>query len=79
MTGMRWLAFWRLRHAEKTGEGQQVDMALLDTGCKRTANLGANYLVSGNARAGRATRTRTSCPTRCFEVAATHWTAPKTT
>ena len=36
-----------LRHAEKTGEGQQVDMALLDTQVAMLANLGANYLVSG--------------------------------
>ena len=45
-----------LRHAEKTGEGQQVDMALLDTQVAMLANLGANYLVSGKApsRAGNA-------------------------
>jgi crotonobetainyl-CoA:carnitine CoA-transferase CaiB-like acyl-CoA transferase len=36
-----------LRHAEKTGEGQQVDMALLDTQVAMLANLGANYLVDG--------------------------------
>lgn len=45
-----------LRHAEKTGEGQQVDMALLDTQVAMLANLGANYLVSGKVpgRAGNA-------------------------
>jgi crotonobetainyl-CoA:carnitine CoA-transferase CaiB-like acyl-CoA transferase len=36
-----------LRHAEKTGEGQQIDMALLDTQVAMLANLGANYLVNG--------------------------------
>jgi crotonobetainyl-CoA:carnitine CoA-transferase CaiB-like acyl-CoA transferase len=36
-----------LRHAEATGEGQQVDMALLDTQVAMLANLGANYLVDG--------------------------------
>ena len=36
-----------LRHAEKTGEGQQIDMALLDTQVAMLANLGANYLVAG--------------------------------
>ncbi|MEY4154823.1 MAG: Succinyl-CoA:(R)-benzylsuccinate CoA-transferase subunit BbsF, partial [Pseudomonadota bacterium] len=36
-----------LRHVEKTGEGQYVDMALLDTQVAMLANLGANYLVSG--------------------------------
>jgi crotonobetainyl-CoA:carnitine CoA-transferase CaiB-like acyl-CoA transferase len=55
-----------LRHAERTGEGQHIDMALLDTQVAMLANLGANYLVSGTVRrAAPATRTRTSCPTRC--------------
>ena len=36
-----------LRHAEATGQGQQVDMALLDTQVAMLANLGANYLVDG--------------------------------
>ncbi|WBY03156.1 CaiB/BaiF CoA-transferase family protein [Ramlibacter tataouinensis] len=45
-----------LRHAERTGEGQQVDMALLDTQVAMLANLGSGYLVSGKAprRAGNA-------------------------
>ena len=42
-----------LRHAERTGCGQQVDMALLDTQVAMLANLGANYLVSG-AKTGKA-------------------------
>jgi crotonobetainyl-CoA:carnitine CoA-transferase CaiB-like acyl-CoA transferase len=59
-----------LRHAEKTGEGQQVDMALLDTQVAMLANLGANYLVSGNApgRAGNAHQN--IVPYQVFEVAA---------
>lgn len=36
-----------LRHAEHTGQGQYIDMALLDTQVAVIANLGANYLVSG--------------------------------
>ena len=58
-----------LRHAEKTGEGQQVDMALLDTQVAMLANLGANYLVSGNApgRAGNAHQN--IVPYQVFEVA----------
>jgi crotonobetainyl-CoA:carnitine CoA-transferase CaiB-like acyl-CoA transferase len=36
-----------LRHAEATGTGQYIDMALLDTQVAMLANLGANYLVSG--------------------------------
>jgi len=45
-----------LRHAERTGEGQQVDMALLDTQVAMLANLGAGYLNSGQVpqRAGNA-------------------------
>ena len=45
-----------LRHAERTGEGQSIDMALLDTQVAMLANLGANYLVSGKVpgRAGNA-------------------------
>jgi len=59
-----------LRHAEKTGEGQQVDMALLDTQVAMLANLGANYLVSGNTpgRAGNAHQN--IVPYQVFEVAA---------
>ena len=58
-----------LRHAEKTGEGQQVDMALLDTQVAMLANLGANYLVSGSApgRAGNAHQN--IVPYQVFEVA----------
>ena len=59
-----------LRHAEKTGEGQQVDMALLDTQVAMLANLGANYLVSGKSpqRAGNAHQN--IVPYQVFEVAA---------
>jgi crotonobetainyl-CoA:carnitine CoA-transferase CaiB-like acyl-CoA transferase len=59
-----------LRHAEKTGEGQQVDMALLDTQVAMLANLGANYLVSGTVpgRAGNAHQN--IVPYQVFEVAA---------
>ncbi len=60
-----------LRHAEKTGDGQQVDMALLDTQVAMLANLGANYLVSGNTpgRAGNAHQN--IVPYQVFEVAPT--------
>jgi crotonobetainyl-CoA:carnitine CoA-transferase CaiB-like acyl-CoA transferase len=64
-----------LRHAEKTGVGQQVDMALLDTQVAMLANLGANYLVSGQkegkvpGRAGNAHQN--IVPYQVFEVAPT--------
>ncbi|MGN6582201.1 MAG: CaiB/BaiF CoA transferase family protein [Rhizobiaceae bacterium] len=38
-----------LRHAEKTGQGQHIDMALLDTQCSILGNQNLNYLVSGKA------------------------------
>src|SRR5215208_5136681 len=58
-----------LRHAERTGEGQYVDMALLDAQVAMLANLGANYLVSGTVpgRAGNAHQN--IVPYQVFEVA----------
>ncbi|HTH80246.1 MAG TPA: CaiB/BaiF CoA-transferase family protein [Ramlibacter sp.] len=58
-----------LRHADRTGEGQWVDMALLDTQVAMLANLGANYLVSGKVpgRAGNAHQN--IVPYQVFETA----------
>jgi crotonobetainyl-CoA:carnitine CoA-transferase CaiB-like acyl-CoA transferase len=58
-----------LRHAERTGEGQQVDAALLDTQVAMLANMGANYLVGGKlpGRAGNAHQN--IVPYQVFEVA----------
>ncbi len=36
-----------LRHAERTGSGQQIDLALLDTQVAWLANQASNYLVGG--------------------------------
>ncbi len=60
-----------LRHAEKTGEGQQVDMALLDTQVAMLANLGANYLVSGNVPGRMGNAHQNIVPYQVFEVAPT--------
>ncbi|MFN0023783.1 MAG: CaiB/BaiF CoA transferase family protein [Parvularculaceae bacterium] len=38
-----------LRHAERTGEGQHVDVALFDCQIAMLANQASNYLVSGTA------------------------------
>jgi crotonobetainyl-CoA:carnitine CoA-transferase CaiB-like acyl-CoA transferase len=38
-----------LRHAEATGQGQHVDMALFDSQISVLANQNLNYLVSGNS------------------------------
>ena len=40
-----------IRHAESTGMGQHIDMALLDTQVAMLANLGANFLVNGASSA----------------------------
>jgi len=58
-----------LRHSERTGQGQWIDMALLDTQVAMLANLGANYLVSGQVpgRAGNAHQN--IVPYQVFEVA----------
>ena len=38
-----------LRHAERTGEGQHVDVSLFDCQIAMLANQAANYLTTGNA------------------------------
>ena len=61
-----------LRHRDATGEGQVIDMALLDTQVAMLANLGANYLVTKKAprRAGNAHQN--IVPYQVFEVADGH-------
>ena len=38
-----------LSHRDRTGEGQSIDMALLDVQVAMMANMASNYLASGNA------------------------------
>lgn len=61
-----------LRHRDATGQGQVIDMALLDTQVAMLANLGANFLVSGVApgRAGNAHQN--IVPYQVFEVSDGH-------
>jgi crotonobetainyl-CoA:carnitine CoA-transferase CaiB-like acyl-CoA transferase len=61
-----------LRHRDLTGQGQAIDMALLDTQVAMLANLGANYLVTGKppGRAGNAHQN--IVPYQVFEVADGH-------
>jgi crotonobetainyl-CoA:carnitine CoA-transferase CaiB-like acyl-CoA transferase len=61
-----------LRHRDRTGEGQAIDMALLDTQVAMLANLGAGFLASGIApqRAGNAHQN--VVPYQVFEVADGH-------
>ena len=57
-----------LRHRDATGEGQVIDMALLDAQVAMLANLGAGYLVTRRAprRAGNAHQN--IVPYQVFEV-----------
>lgn len=61
-----------LRHRDATGQGQAIDMALLDTQVAMLANLGANYLATGVApkRAGNAHQN--IVPYQVFEAADGH-------
>jgi crotonobetainyl-CoA:carnitine CoA-transferase CaiB-like acyl-CoA transferase len=61
-----------LRHRDATGEGQVIDMALLDAQVAMLANLGANYLVTRQPprRAGNAHLN--IVPYQVFEVADGH-------
>lgn len=61
-----------LRHRDATGQGQAIDMALLDSQVAMLANLGANYLVTRQApkRAGNAHQN--IVPYQVFEVADGH-------
>ena len=61
-----------LRHRDATGQGQMVDMALLDSQVAMLANLGANYLVTRQPprRAGNAHQN--IVPYQVFEVADGH-------
>jgi len=58
-----------LRHAERTGEGQHLDMALLDTQVAMLANLGANYLVSEKVPGRMGNAHQNIVPYQVFEVA----------
>ena len=61
-----------LRHRDATGEGQVVDMALLDAQVAMLANLGANYLVTRRAPARAGNAHQNIVPYQVFEVADGH-------
>ena len=61
-----------LRHRDATGEGQVLDMALLDTQVAMLANLGANYLVTKKAPARAGNAHQNIVPYQVFEVADGH-------
>ena len=61
-----------LRHRDACGQGQVVDMALLDTQVAMLANLGANYLATGVAPARMGNAHQNIVPYQVFEVADGH-------
>ena len=61
-----------LRHRDLTGQGQSIDMALLDTQVAMLANLGANYLATGVAPSRAGNAHQNIVPYQVFEVADGH-------
>ena len=61
-----------LRHRDATGQGQAIDMALLDTQVAMLANLGANFLTTGVAPARAGNAHQNIVPYQVFEVADGH-------
>jgi crotonobetainyl-CoA:carnitine CoA-transferase CaiB-like acyl-CoA transferase len=58
-----------LRHAERTGEGQHIDLALLDTQIAMLGNQSMNWLVGGTVPGPLGNRHPNIVPYRTFEVA----------
>ncbi len=58
-----------LRHAERTGEGQQIDISLLDTQIAMMANQASTYLVSGDNPPRMGNRHPTVVPYTTFATA----------
>lgn len=58
-----------LRHAERTGEGQQIDISLLDTQIACLANQAMNWLVGGVNPGRMGNRHPTVVPYTVFKVA----------
>ena len=61
-----------LRHRDATGEGQSIDMALLDTQVAMLANLGAGYLATGVVPQRMGNAHQNIVPYQVFEVADGH-------
>jgi crotonobetainyl-CoA:carnitine CoA-transferase CaiB-like acyl-CoA transferase len=57
-----------LRHAERTGEGQRIDISLLDTQIAMLANQAMNWLVGGIVPGRLGNRHPTVVPYKTFEV-----------
>lgn len=58
-----------LRHSERTGQGQHIDTALLDTQIAALVNVASNYLVSGETPARYGNQHPNIVPYQAFEAA----------
>jgi crotonobetainyl-CoA:carnitine CoA-transferase CaiB-like acyl-CoA transferase len=61
-----------LRHRDRSGEGQHIDIALVDTQIAWLINEGTNYLVSGQPPKRRGNQHPNIVPYQVFEVADGH-------
>ncbi len=61
-----------LRHRDRTGQGQQIDVCLLDTQVAWLINEGVNYLVSGEVPKRRGNEHPNIVPYKVFECADGH-------
>lgn len=61
-----------LRHAERTGEGQHLDVSLLDCQVAMLANLGASYLMSGETPRRLGNQHASIAPYQVFATADGH-------
>ncbi len=61
-----------LRHRDQTGEGQHIDIALVDTQVAWLINEGTNYLLSGDTPIRRGNQHPNIVPYQVFEVADGH-------
>lgn len=61
-----------LRHRDATGEGQAIDLALLDAQVAMLANLGSHYLTSGEVPQRRGNGHSNIVPYQVFEAADGH-------
>ena len=61
-----------LRHRDATGEGQHIDLALVDTQLSWMVNEGVNYLLSGKEPKRRGNQHPNIVPYQVFEVSDGH-------
>jgi len=61
-----------LRHRDATGEGQHIDIALVDSQVSWLVNVGVNYLLSGNVPAPAGNTHANIVPYQVFATADSH-------